>query len=68
MAARRPVFCHLRRPSRLRAASSGRDACHRTHFEVVLDILWDVEIIDVPALADQVRLIHSSQGAGIPET
>jgi predicted nucleotidyltransferase len=32
------------------------------YFEVDLDILWYVAVADVPALADQVRLIQSGQG------
>lgn len=30
------------------------------YFEVDLDILWDVAVIDVPRLADQIRQIRSS--------
>ena len=37
------------------------------YFEVDLDILWDVAIIDVPELASQVRRIQSSQGTDIPQ-
>ncbi len=33
------------------------------YFEVDLDILWDVAVIDVPRLADQVRIIRSAQGS-----
>ncbi|MBO0822233.1 MAG: hypothetical protein J2P27_00040 [Actinobacteria bacterium] len=29
------------------------------YFEVDLDILWDVAVVDVPRLADQVRMIKS---------
>ncbi len=29
------------------------------YFEVDLDILWDVAVVDVPRLADQVSTIHS---------
>jgi uncharacterized protein with HEPN domain len=29
------------------------------YFEVDLDILWDVAVVDVPRLADQVRVIRS---------
>jgi uncharacterized protein with HEPN domain len=32
------------------------------YFEVDLDILWDVAVIDVPRLVDQVRLIRSELG------
>jgi uncharacterized protein with HEPN domain len=35
------------------------------YFEVDLDILWDVAVIDVPRLADQARLI-ASKLAGEP--
>jgi uncharacterized protein with HEPN domain len=34
------------------------------YFEVDLDILWDVAVIDVPRLADQVRMIRGRLGAG----
>jgi uncharacterized protein with HEPN domain len=37
------------------------------YFEVDLDILWDVAIIDVPDLASQVQRIQSSLGDDIPE-
>ena len=30
------------------------------YFEVDLDILWDVAVVDVPHLADQVRAIRST--------
>ena len=33
------------------------------YFEVDLDILWDVAVIDVPHLADQVRIIRSELGS-----
>jgi uncharacterized protein with HEPN domain len=33
------------------------------YFEVDLDILWDVAVIDVPRLANQVRIIRSGLGA-----
>jgi uncharacterized protein with HEPN domain len=29
------------------------------YFEVDLDILWDVAVVDLPRLADQVRVIRS---------
>jgi uncharacterized protein with HEPN domain len=32
------------------------------YFEVDLDILWDVAVIDVPELANQVRAIRSGRG------
>jgi uncharacterized protein with HEPN domain len=35
------------------------------YFEVDLDILWDVAAVDVPRLADQVRVIRSKL-AGMP--
>jgi uncharacterized protein with HEPN domain len=31
----------------------------RGYFEMDLDILWDVAVVDVPRLADQVRAIRS---------
>lgn len=34
------------------------------YFEVDLDILWDVAVVDVPRLADQVRVIKSKLGEG----
>jgi uncharacterized protein with HEPN domain len=34
------------------------------YFEVDLDILWDVAIIDVPQLASQVLAIQSEGAAG----
>ena len=37
------------------------------YFEVDLDILWDVAVIDVPELASQVRRIQSGQGIHTPE-
>ena len=37
------------------------------YFEVDLDILWDVAVIDVPDLASQVQRIQSSLGDDIPE-
>jgi len=37
------------------------------YFEVDLDILWDAAVIDVPELADRVRLIRSGQGTDLPE-
>lgn len=33
------------------------------YFEVDLDILWDVAVIDVPRLADQVRMIRGRLSA-----
>jgi uncharacterized protein with HEPN domain len=37
------------------------------YFEVDLDILWDVAVVDVPHLAEQVRAIRSELAAG-PES
>lgn len=34
------------------------------YFEVDLDILWDVVVIDVPRLAGQVRVIRSELDSG----
>jgi uncharacterized protein with HEPN domain len=33
------------------------------YFEVDLDVLWDVAVVDVPRLADQVSTIHSQLAA-----
>jgi uncharacterized protein with HEPN domain len=45
-----------------RQINATRNRVVHGYFEVDLDILWDVAVIDVPGLADQVRLIQAGHG------
>ena len=49
--------------ARWRQIIATRNRVGHGYFEVDVDILWDVAIIDVPELADRVLAIQSGRGA-----